>query len=95
MKRKPKAVALSYDRSLPAPLVVAKGAGMLADRLEQIARECGVPIRRDDALAERLFVIENGQFIPEPFYRAVAEILAFVYRQSEPRRQSKAKKGQS
>ena len=94
MKRKPRAVALSYDRSLPAPLVVAKGEGMLADRLEQIARECGVPIRRDDALAERLFVIENGHFTPEPFYRAVAEILAFVYRQSGQPEESNAKKGQ-
>ena len=83
MRRKSRAVALQYDASLPAPLVVAKGEGLLARRLAELAREHDVPVVREEVLAQGLFVIETGRFIPEPFYKAVAEILAFVWRSTE------------
>jgi flagellar biosynthetic protein FlhB len=93
-----RAVALTYDSSLPAPIVVAKGAQHLAARLLEIARERGVPIVEDSVLAESLFLIETGRFIPEPFYRAVAEILAFVWRTTAQDKRAEAvddkKKGQ-
>ena len=75
-----KSVALRYDQDLPAPFVAAKGAGHLAAKLVELARECGVPVMSAEALAENLFYLEVGDFIPESFYRAVAELLAFVLR---------------
>jgi len=75
-----KSVALRYDRDLPAPFVTAKGAGHLAEKLVELADSCGVPVVAAEALAENLFYLEVGDFIPEVFYRAVAELLAFVLR---------------
>ena len=75
-----KSVALRYDRELPAPFVAAKGAGHLALKLVQLAQEHGVPIASAEILAESLFYLEVGDFIPESLYRAVAELLAFVQR---------------
>lgn len=75
-----KSVALRYQEDLPAPFVVAKGRENLAVKLVELAEEYGVPIVSAEALAESLFYLEVGDFIPEPFYRAVAELLAFVLR---------------
>ncbi len=75
-------VALRYDRRLPAPLVVARGKGDLADRLVSLAREHGVPIVESQGLAESLYVTDPGELVPERFYQAVAEILGFVWRSS-------------
>jgi flagellar biosynthesis protein len=75
-----KSVALQYDQDLPAPFVAAKGAGHLAAKLVELARESGVPVMSAETLAESLFYLEIGDFIPESFYRAVAELLAFVLR---------------
>lgn len=75
-------VALRYDSRLPAPLVVARGRGELADRLRRLAEQHGVPVVESEALAESLYVVEPGQFIPEAFYQAVAEVLGFVWRNS-------------
>ena len=75
-----KSVALRYDDELPAPFVVAKGKGNLAVKLVELAEQYGVPITSAETLAEGLFYLEVGDFIPEPFYRAVAELLAFVLR---------------
>jgi type III secretion system FlhB-like substrate exporter len=72
-------VALQYQKSLPAPFVVARGKGLLAERLVKLARENDVPVLDAPALAESLYQVEVGTFIPEPFYQAVAEILAFVW----------------
>lgn len=76
------AVALRYQRGEDsAPRVVAKGAGFVAQRIKQIARDAGVMVREDKPLARTLFrTVEVGQFIPEQLYRAVAEVLAYVYR---------------
>jgi flagellar biosynthetic protein FlhB len=76
------AVALIYDREvMSAPRVVAKGADFLAERIKAVAVENQVPLVENQTVARELYTqVEIGQEIPEPFFRAVAEILAFVYR---------------
>ena len=76
-----RAVALRYKAEQDAaPRVVAKGAGVLADRIIQAAAEHGVPIHADPDLVTLLSKLEVNQDIPEELYKAVAEVLAFVYR---------------
>ncbi len=76
------AVALAYDaEEMEAPVVVAKGAGPLAERIKQTAREHGVAIVENVWLARTLYEsVEINAKIPEELYQAVAEVLAFVYR---------------
>ena len=75
------AVALKYDNgTMYAPRVIAKGRGATARRIREIAIASGVPILERKPLARALFkLVEVGQDIPEQFYAAVAEILAYVY----------------
>ena len=75
------AVALKYDAgTMHAPRVVAKGQGLMAQRIREIAIAHGVPILERKPLARALFKLcEVGQEIPEEFFSAVAEILAYVY----------------
>lgn len=75
------AVAVRYDvKTMPAPKVVAKGADQIALRIRQIAMEFGIPIVERPPLARALHeAVEVGECIPERLYRAVAEILAYVY----------------
>jgi len=76
-----RAVALRYEKEQDAaPRVVAKGAGYLADRILELAREHGVHIHQDRDLVEILAKLDIDTPIPESLYRAVAEVLAFVYR---------------
>jgi flagellar biosynthetic protein FlhB len=76
------AVALRYDRGkMNAPEVVAKGTGYLALRIRELAREAGVPIVERKPLARALYAsVKVGQQIPAELYRAVAEVLGYVYR---------------
>lgn len=76
------AIALVYNSSLAqAPLVLAKGQDFLAQRIKDIAREARVPIVENKPLAQALYpAVEVGQVIPLEFYKAVAEILSYVYR---------------
>lgn len=78
------AVALRYDAEKdPAPVVVAKGVDHVALRIKAIAMEHGVHIFEDPALARSLYsAVDVGEMIPEELYRAVAEVLAYVYRLS-------------
>lgn len=75
------AVALAYDATLhSAPIVLAKGADKLAERIKEIAVKEDVPIVENKALAQTLYkTVEVGDIIPESLYNAVAEILAFIY----------------
>ena len=75
-------VAILYDRDvMTAPEVIAKGADHLALRMRTVARENNVPILERPELARDLYAnVEIGDDIPERFYKAIAEILAFVYR---------------
>lgn len=72
------AVALKYNAmEAPAPVVVAKGADLIAEKIKEIAREHGVPIRENKPLARALYKdVEIGEMIPEDLYQAVASILA-------------------
>lgn len=76
------AVALRYDqRTMPAPAVVAKGKNYLALRIREKAAEHRVPVVENPPLARALYQqVEVGQEIPVSLYRAVAEVLAYVYR---------------
>jgi flagellar biosynthetic protein FlhB len=75
------AVALAYDGAKAAPEVVAKGPDLVAAQIRRIAKEAGVPIVEDPPLARALHAsVEVGQQIPEEFFQAVAQLLAFVYR---------------
>ncbi len=76
------AVAIKYDEGkMHAPRVVAKGGDLLAMRIRETAVANGVPIVERPPLARALFrSVEVGQEIPEDFYSAVAELLAYVYR---------------
>lgn len=76
------AIALRYDASsMAAPVVIAKGARLLAERIRDLAIEHDVPIVEKPELARTLYrTIEVGQPVPENLFRAVAEVLAYVYR---------------
>ncbi len=75
------AVALKFERKMQAPQVVAKGAGLIAQRIKDVARENDVPVIEQKPLARALFKsVEIDQYIPGDLYHAVAEILAYVYR---------------
>ena len=76
------AVALRYQQGeMPAPLLVAKGAGWMAARIKEIAKENRVPVVENKDVARFLYKdVETGQEIPLEVYQAVAEILALVYR---------------
>jgi flagellar biosynthetic protein FlhB len=76
------AVALKFDAGeMIAPTVVAKGSGHIAERIKSIAADHQVPVVEDKPLAQAIFkMVEIGDFIPAELYRAVAEVLAYVYR---------------
>ena len=76
------AVAVKYDREvMDAPYVLAKGERLMADRIKEIARENDIPVIEDKPLARALFrLCDIGEMVPDSLYRAVAEVLAYVYR---------------
>ncbi|MBD5607409.1 MAG: flagellar biosynthesis protein FlhB [Desulfovibrio sp.] len=76
------AVALRYNsQEFPAPLVVAKGAEHLAEKIKEVAREHNVPIRENVPLARALYkAVEVGDMIPEELYKAVATLLASIWK---------------
>lgn len=80
-----RAVALTYHNEVPAPFVVARGKGQLARRLEELAREYGIPVVSDSSLTESLIVLDVGEVIPEELYHIVAQLFAFIYRASNDR----------
>jgi len=76
------AVAICYDsKQMEAPVMVAKGAEQLAERIREIARAYGVPIIRRPELARTIYsTVKPGEPIPEALYVAVAEVLSMIYR---------------
>ncbi|HPC21110.1 MAG TPA: flagellar biosynthesis protein FlhB [Phycisphaerae bacterium] len=76
------AVALKYDEAtMTAPRVMAKGKDLLAARIRQVAQQHRIPIVQRPPLARALYAaVEVGQEVPPAYYRAVAEVLAYVYR---------------
>ncbi|MDZ7619611.1 MAG: EscU/YscU/HrcU family type III secretion system export apparatus switch protein, partial [Patescibacteria group bacterium] len=75
------AVAIQYDpTTMAAPIVVAKGAGILAQRIRQIALENGIPVVERKPLAQALYrEVDVNHPVPKEKYAAVAEVLAYVY----------------
>jgi flagellar biosynthetic protein FlhB len=75
------AVALKYEAGMQAPVVIAKGERLIAQQIKKVAREHGIPTVENKPLAQALYKgCEIGQPVPPDLYRAVAEVLAFVYR---------------
>jgi flagellar biosynthesis protein len=75
------AVALQYDRK-GAPRVVAKGKGVIGDKIVELAKANNIPIEENEALAGALSNVEVGDEIPQELYKAVAEVLIFVLKLS-------------
>jgi flagellar biosynthesis protein len=74
------AAALKYDRQKDAaPRVSAKGRGAIAEKIIELARQNDIPIKNDPALVQVLSKLDIDEQIPVELYKAVAEILAFVY----------------
>jgi len=79
-QRPKRATALRYERDqAAAPRVIATGSGLIAERIVEIAREQGLPVREDPALAEALARLELEQEIPPELFVAVAEVLVWAY----------------
>jgi flagellar biosynthesis protein len=80
-KKKPKAVALKYEiEKDAAPRVVAKGNDFIAEKIIETARAHNVPLYEDKNLVQVLEAFDLDTQIPPELYRAVAEVLAFIYR---------------
>jgi flagellar biosynthetic protein FlhB len=82
------AVALRYNIvNAPAPVVLAKGADHLAEKIKEVAREHNIPIREDKPLAQALYKqVEIGEMIPEELYQAVAALLARLDKFKKPKK---------
>lgn len=75
------AVALKYESGMSAPIVVAKGQDLVAQKIKELARESRIPIVENKPLARAIYAaVEVGGVIPQELYKAVAEVLAYVYR---------------
>ena len=76
-----KAVALQYrEHKDSAPRIIAKGEGLIAQAIKEIAQKNGIPLHRDDTLVELLAQIEIDREIPSELYAAIAELLSWIYR---------------
>ncbi|NGZ84344.1 EscU/YscU/HrcU family type III secretion system export apparatus switch protein [Duganella aceris] len=73
------AVALAYETGAPAPRVVAKGRGLVAEQIISVAQEAGVFIHESKELVSLLMDIDLDQQIPPTLYRTIAELLAWLY----------------
>ena len=81
VKKKAKAVALKYNKDKDAaPKITAKGRGIIAEKIIETAQAHDVPLHEDKNLVQVLEALELETEIPPELYRAVAEVLAFIYR---------------
>ncbi|NLW39808.1 MAG: flagellar biogenesis protein [Tissierellia bacterium] len=78
-KKNKKAVALSYKEEYDAPRVIAKGKGLMAEKILEIGKKEDVEIYRDEELVEQLIDLELFAEIPPHLYEAVAKVIFFVY----------------
>ena len=80
------AVALQYSAGMRAPIVVAMGQDLVAQKIKAVAREAGVVIVENRPLARALYAsVQIGDIVPQTLYKAVAEVLAYVYRLKKKR----------
>jgi flagellar biosynthesis protein len=82
------AAALRYEQGAKAPKVVATGRQQIAERIIEAAREAGVPIREDPALAQALAQLDLGDEVPAELWQAVAETLVWALRLDRRARES-------
>ena len=88
------AVALEYKPAMAAPMVIAKGRNLLAQQIKQVARWHGIPMVENPPLAHALYrAAEIGQYVPPKLYRAVAAILAAIYRAEQRAQQTGVSRG--
>jgi flagellar biosynthesis protein len=78
-KRRQHAVALAYGSGDGAPMVVAKGQGLVAEQIIERAREAGVFVHESKELVSLLMEVDLDRQIPPALYRAIAELLAWLY----------------
>ena len=86
------AAAIKYDdKRDAAPKLTAKGRGSIAEKIIKLAMEHNIPIRKDPALVQILSRLDIDEQIPPEIYKAIAEILAFVYSVNEQYRERQIK----
>jgi len=74
-----RAAALAYKQGYYAPVVVAKGKGVMAEAIIACAHEAGVYVHESPELLNLLMQVDTDRFIPPELYRAVAEVLVWLY----------------
>ena len=85
----PLAAALQYDAKKDrAPKITAKGRGLIAEKIIALAKQHDIPIKEDPHLVQILYRLDLDEEIPTELYRAVAEVLAFVYSLNEQQRRT-------
>ena len=85
-----KAVALKYEPPRhDAPIVTAKGQGLVAEKIIEVAKKKHIPIKDDPDLVQILSQLELGDQIPSSVYQVVAEIFAFIYHLNNKYREEK------
>lgn len=85
--KRQRAVALQYDaENSAAPRVLAKGQGDLAERILAVAKQKGIPLYRDPELIEVLSQLDVGTQIQPELYRAVAQVLIFIYKMNQKKK---------
>lgn len=81
------AVALKYEAGMAAPVLLAKGADLVAEKIKKIAKEHNIPVIENKPLARAIFkTLKIGQLIPRELFKTVAEVLAYVYRLKKKRK---------
>jgi flagellar biosynthesis protein len=85
----PLAAALQYDAKKDrAPKITAKGRGLIAEKIIALAKQHDIPVKEDPHLVQILYRLDLDEEIPTELYRAVAEVLAFVYSLNEQQRRT-------
>jgi flagellar biosynthesis protein len=83
-RKKLMAAALRYEQGKQkAPAVVAKGSGVVAEKIIEMARKHGIPLQENPELVQVLMKLDINQEIPAELYQVVADILAMIYRASQ------------
>ncbi len=79
-----KAVALQYEMGKDrAPKVTAKGRGLIAEKIIEVAEQHNIPLHQDREMVQVLEALDLDTEIPSELFRAVAEVLAFIYRMNK------------
>ncbi len=84
LKRRDRAVALRYNADVPAPFVVAKAEGRMAETMLKMAAECGIPVVSDKGCADLLFPLDLGTCVPPGLYEVLAKVFAWIQAAEEP-----------